>query len=149
MSGLRVKQTYDNIIAETLKPVKVKYSDRRAETTFNSHLFGQVRDNIDETEKAQQMAEMSQLAMQRAATLSNQSFQSVAASVHHHDHDHYQNSISSAMTIQIHSRISPSKLHDPLLNTLFLITIHKENDIWKNKLRPRKKQSQKQCNNER
>jgi len=81
MSGLRVKPTYDNIIAETFKPVKVKYPDRRAETTFNSHLFGQVRDSIDETEKAQQMAQMSQMAMQRAATLSNQSFQSVAASV--------------------------------------------------------------------
>ena len=71
MSGLRVKPTYDNIIAETFKPVKVKYPDRRAETIFNSHLFGQVRDSIDETEKAQQMAQMSQMAMQRAATLSN------------------------------------------------------------------------------
>ena len=43
--GLRVKPTYDDIIDETFKPVNVKYPDRRAEATFNSHLFGHKRCN--------------------------------------------------------------------------------------------------------
>jgi len=79
--GLRVKPTYDDLIAETFKPDPVKYPDRRAEAVFNSHLFGQIRDAIDETENSNQMARVRELGMHRAATQSGQSFHSVAASV--------------------------------------------------------------------
>jgi hypothetical protein len=72
MSGLRLKPTYGNIIAETFKPVKVKYPDRKEDTTLNSHLFGQIRESIDETDKAQQMMQRCQLATRRAATVSSQ-----------------------------------------------------------------------------
>ena len=79
--GLRIKPTYDDIIEETFKPVKVKYADRRAEATFNSHLFGQLRSAIDETENANQIARIKELGMRRAAAQSAQSFNSVAASI--------------------------------------------------------------------
>ena len=78
--GLRVKPTYDDIINETFKPVNVKYPDRRAEATFNSHLFGQVRDAIDETETADQIARIKDLGMRRASAQSGQSFHTAAAS---------------------------------------------------------------------
>ena len=78
--GLRVKPTYDDIIDQTFKPVSVKYPDRRAEATFNSHLFGQIRDAIDETETADQMARIKDLGMRRASAQSGQSFHSAAAS---------------------------------------------------------------------
>jgi hypothetical protein len=78
--GLRVKPTYDDIIDETFKPVNVKYPDRRAEATFNSHLFGQIRDAIDETETADQIARIKDLGMRRASAQSGQSFHTAAAS---------------------------------------------------------------------
>ena len=78
--GLRVKPTYDDIINETFKPVNVKYPDRRAEATFNSHLFGQIRDAIDETETADQIARIKDLGMRRASAQSGQSFHTAAAS---------------------------------------------------------------------
>ena len=59
--GSRVKPTYDDLIAETFKPDPVKYPDRKAEAIFNSHLFGQIRDAIDETETSNQMARLKEL----------------------------------------------------------------------------------------
>ncbi len=54
-------------LRETFKPVNVKYPDGRAEGTFNSHLFGQIRDASDETENANQVPRIKDLGMPRAA----------------------------------------------------------------------------------